>query len=124
MNKKILIIISGVLIVVLGIFIATYTFGNGGEVIEKVKIEEITIEDIALESDGENFRYKGVLSTAESEYIEGVKIIFSNEEESVELYGYVGREVSVGEKINIEASTNADLSNLKTITYEKVGKID
>ena len=84
--------------------------------------DNITISDIHILTEEGVTTYTGTLTVKESETISGVKIniLDENKEVIVTLIGYVGRSVNSSDSVSIKASTDEDISNMHSITYELI----
>ena len=118
-------IIVGVVILVLALtaFGIYSLFGMGDPKLDDVSItDNITISDIHILTEEGVTTYTGTLTVKESETINGVKIniLDENKEVIVTLIGYVGRNVLPDSSISVKASTDEDISNMHSITYELI----
>ena len=98
-------------------------FGMSDPKLDDVSItDNITISDIHILTEEGVTTYTGTLTVKESETINGVKIniLDENKEVIVTLIGYVGRNVLPDSSISVKASTDEDISNMHSITYELI----
>ncbi len=85
-----------------------------------VNIGNINISSINIQEENGITKYEAKILATEDTSIKYIKIIMKDEEnkEIVSLIGYVGSTISNKESKEIEASTDADLSKIKSIEYE------
>lgn len=90
--------------------------------IENKEIDEVVIKNIKINEENEITRYEATIEANENRTINYIKIIIKDQEnkEIVSLIGYVGSSLSKGETKKIEASTDADISQIHSIEYEIV----
>ena len=127
-KKKLIIGISSItLLLVVGITIGVTFSNNGVEVFNNVELKDVVIEDIELntvsiEEENGTYTYKAELKSNAEISLKYVEIIVKDDkdEEIVTLIGYVGNTLKKNQKFNVEASTDADISKLKSIDYKIV----
>ena len=117
------VIAVSVLLFALAAFGLYSIFGMGDPKFDDVSItDNITMSDIHILTEEGVTTYTGTLTVKESETIDGVKInvLDENKEVIVTLIGYVGRNVLPDSSISVKASTDEDISNMHSITYELI----
>lgn len=120
-------IISFILIILFSL-ILNFTFSAGvpstfyGIKLNDVEIEDLTLSDIKITEDNGITKYEASISSKKEKDLKYIKIVFkdANNNEIVSLIGYVGSKVTGSDVKKIEASTDANLSNIKTIEYEVI----
>lgn len=129
-NKKriISIAIVSVFIVVLVSLIVNFTFSIDtanefyGVSLKDTEVANITISNVNIKEENGITKYEATISAKEEKNINYIKIIFKDEDnnEIISLIGYVGYSLTAHKEKKIEASTDADLSKVKSIEYEIV----
>ncbi|MBO5475962.1 MAG: hypothetical protein J5982_05660 [Bacilli bacterium] len=130
-NKGRVLLIGSVsfIILLVSTIVFNFTFSlNSVNTFNGIKLNDVVIEDIKLsdinivESDGIT-KYIANVSTKKEQNINYVRILFKDENNKtiVSLIGYVGTSLTTKDTKIINASTDADLSEVKSIEYEIVG---
>ncbi len=131
MDKKMRIMGIGVIAFILILtftLVLNYTFSIEtpntfyGVKLNNAVVKSITLSNINMVEENGITKYEAKISTKEEKKINYIRIVFKDEDnkEIVSLIGYVGSSIKSGEERKIEASTDADLSKVKTIEYEIV----
>lgn len=129
MDKKKIIIGLSSFVILLGVIVTFgVTFSNNDvQVFNDVELSDVVVEDIELSTieikeENGTYTYKAKLKANKEISLRYVEIMIkdSNNEEIVTLIGYVGNTLEKNQEFNVEASTDADISNLKSIDYKIV----
>ncbi len=101
-------------------FSAPETFN--GIKLSDVEIDNLKISSINITEENGIIKYNAEVSAKEDTNVSYASIIFKddNGEELVKLVGYIGSSLNKGDKKEITASTDANLSNTKSIDYEVI----
>lgn len=130
-NKGRVLLIGSVsfIILLVSTIVFNFTFSlNSVNTFNGIKLNDVVIDNIKLsdinivESDGIT-KYVATVSTKKEQNINYVRILFKDENNKtiVSLIGYVGTSLTTKDTRIINASTDADLSKVKSIEYEIVG---
>ncbi len=101
----------------------TFSIGNNtfyGAELKDTTINNVKISDIVIKEENGITEYQANVKAMEDSNIKYIKIIFkdTDNKDIVALVGYVGTTLKKEESKSIEASTDADLSQVKSIEYE------
>lgn len=93
-----------------------------GYELKNVEIDNVIISSINIKEEDSLMKYEAEINAKDDINISYINIIFKDDQnnEIVKLLGYVGSTLKSGEKKHIEASTDADLSKVKTVEYEVI----
>lgn len=129
-NSKIMVIM--LIVLALGttagiIFTMTFSTNNNtfyGISLNDVTVDGVNISDIEIKEENGITKYEANIKPLEERNINYIKIIFNDKDNAniVTLIGYVGTNLKSQEKKIINASTDADLSQAKSIKYEIVNR--
>lgn len=119
-NKKVLFSMVGVVLILGILFIINTSFSNTSLRFADYELNNVLISDVTITRDNNISTYTASVSVKENGFVDGffIKLMDENNNEIAKLYGYVGRNVKENEKVVVSASTNKDISDLKSIIYE------
>lgn len=93
-----------------------------GYKLKNSNVDNVVISSISIKEENNITKYEAEIMTNEDMNVSYINIIFKDgdNKEIVRLVGYVGTNLKKDEKKHIEASTDADLSKIKSIEYEVI----
>lgn len=93
-----------------------------GYELKNTNVDNIALSSISIKEESSITKYEAEITANEDTNISYLNIIFKDEnnKEIVRLVGYVGTQLKKDEKKHVEASTDADLSKVKSIEYEVI----
>lgn len=125
-KKRTIVIIALVCFIALSttlVFKFTFSISNQtfyGVELKDANIGNVKLSNISMKEENGITKYEANIKASEDTSIKYVRIIIKDESnnEIVTLIGYVGSSISKNSDRTIEASTDADLSKIKSIEYE------
>ena len=123
--KVIMILVFGIIAGLGVMFSITFSVNNNsfyGVELKDTTINNVKISDIKIKEENGITKYQANVKAIEEGNIKYIKILFKDSENKdiVTLVGYIGTTLKKDENKTIDASTDADLSQVKSVEYEVI----